>query len=309
VSVGTDITSHKLHEEKLLDSERRLKATVSDLRRSRQALESQAQQLAELAERYLEQKAEAELASRAKSEFLANMSHELRTPLNAIIGFSEVMEHQTFGQLGSPRYVDYAAHIRASGRHLLGIISDVLDMSTLEAGRLTLVKSEFNLASAVEDAFEAVRAEAEEKQIALLAQELPIAALRADRDAIEKVLGKLVRNAVKFTPSGGRVAVRCRLTDDSVNLYVEDTGVGIPAEALARICRPFEQINSPLLNGVKGSGLGLAIARSLTELHGGDLRITSEVGIGTQVRVRLPLANSAQRHDSQRADARQDAAA
>ena len=309
VSVGTDITSHKLHEEKLLDSERRLKATVSDLRRSRQALESQAQQLAELAERYLEQKAEAELASRAKSEFLANMSHELRTPLNAIIGFSEVMEHQTFGPLGSPRYVDYAAHIRASGRHLLGIISDVLDMSTLEAGRLTLVKSEFNLASAVEDAFEAVRAEAEDKQITLLAQELPIAALRADRDAIEKVLGKLVRNAVKFTPSGGRVAVRCRLSDDSVHLYVEDTGVGIPAEALARIGRPFEQINSPLLNGVKGSGLGLAIARSLTELHGGDLRITSEVGVGTQVRVRLPLANSAQRHESQRADAPRDAAA
>ena len=309
VSVGTDITSHKLHEEKLLDSERRLKATVADLRRSRQALESQAQQLAELAERYLEQKAEAELASRAKSDFLANMSHELRTPLNAIIGFSEVMEHQTFGALGSPRYVDYAAHIRASGRHLLGIICDVLDMSTLEAGRLTLVKTDFDLASAVEDAFEAVRAEAEEKQITLLAQELPVAPLRADRDAIEKVLGKLVRNAVKFTPSGGRVAVRCRLTDDSVNVYIEDTGVGIPAEALARIGRPFEQINSPLRNGIKGSGLGLAIARSLAELHGGSLRITSEAGMGTQVRVRLPLASAAQRPFARPEIMREDAAA
>jgi len=295
VSVGTDITSHKLHEEKLLDSERRLKATVSDLRRSRQALESQAQQLAELAERYLEQKAEAELASRAKSEFLANMSHELRTPLNAIIGFSEVMEQQTFGALGSPRYVDYAAHIRASGRHLLGIICDVLDMSTLEAGRLTLVKTQFDLASAVEEAFEAVRAEAEEKQITLLAQELPVAPLRADRDAIEKVLGKLVRNAVKFTPSGGRVAVRCRLSDEAVSVYVEDTGVGIPEEALARLGRPFEQINSPLRNGIKGSGLGLAIARSLTELHGGTLRITSQAGVGTQVRVQLPLAKASAR--------------
>ncbi len=309
VSVGTDITSHKLHEEKLLDSERRLKATVADLRRSRQALESQAQQLAELAERYLEQKAEAELASRAKSDFLANMSHELRTPLNAIIGFSEVMEHQTFGALGSPRYVDYAAHIRASGRHLLGIICDVLDMSTLEAGRLTLVKTDFDLASAVEEAFEAVRAEAEEKQITLLAQELPVAPLRADRDAIEKVLGKLVRNAVKFTPSGGRVAVRCRLTDDSVNVYIEDTGVGIPAEALARIGRPFEQINSPLRNGIKGSGLGLAIARSLAELHGGSLRITSEAGMGTQVRVRLPLASAAQRPFARPEIMREDAAA
>ena len=292
VSVGTDISSHKLHEEKLLDSERRLMATVTDLRRSRQTLESQAQQLSELAGRYLEQKAEAETASRAKSEFLANMSHELRTPLNAIIGFSEVMEQQTFGPLGSPKYADYSAHIRSSGRHLLGIICDVLDMSTLEAGRLTLVKTEFDLDAVVTSAFESVKQEAQDKQIALFAENLPSANVRADREAIEKIIGKLVRNAVKFTPSGGRVSVRCRLMDGAVNVYVEDTGVGIPTGALSRIGRPFEQLNSPLQNGIKGSGLGLAIARSLAELHGGSLRIRSSVGAGTIVRIRLPIAAS-----------------
>jgi two-component system, cell cycle sensor histidine kinase PleC len=289
VSVGTDISTHKHHEEKLMDSERRLTGMVADLRRSRQTLELQAQQLADLAERYLEQKAEAESASRAKSEFLANMSHELRTPLNAIIGFSEVMEQQTFGELGSPRYVDYSAHIRASGQHLLGIISDVLDMSTLEAGRMKLVRTEFEIGAVIEDVLEGARAEAEQKRVSLHVEMLPGVPVCADREALDKIFGNLVRNAIKFTPHGGRVGVRCRLIDGAMNIFVEDTGVGIPREAIDHICRPFEQINSPLQNGMKGSGLGLAIARSLAELHGGSLRIRSAVGCGTVVRVRLPI--------------------
>lgn len=301
VSVGTDISTHKQHEEKLMDSERRLTAMVADLRRSRQTLEMQAQQLADLAERYLEQKAEAELASQAKSEFLANMSHELRTPLNAIIGFSEIMEQQTFGELGSPRYVDYAAHIRASGRHLLGIISDVLDMSTLEAGRMRLVRTEFEIDTIIEDVLEFVRAEMEEKEIALRVETVPGVPVSADREALEKIIGKLVRNAIKFTPQGGRVSIRSRLVDGAMNIFVEDTGVGIPRDALERICRPFEQINSPLQNGVKGSGLGLAIARSLAELHGGSLRIRSKVERGTVVRVRLPIPPNALRAVAARA--------
>ena len=293
VSVGTDISVHKQHEEKLMESERRLTGMVADLRRSRQTLEQQAQQLADLAERYLEQKAEAELASSAKSEFLANMSHELRTPLNAIIGFSEIMERQTFGDLGCPRYVDYSAHIRASGQHLLGIISDVLDMSTLEAGRMLLVKTEFDIDSVVQTVLENIKVEAAEKEIALRVEVLPGIPVRADREALEKIVGKLMRNAIKFSLQGGRVSLRCRLTDGAMHIFVEDSGVGIPRGALDRICRPFEQINSPLQNGMKGSGLGLAIARSLAELHGGSLRIRSLEGRGTVVRVRLPISPNA----------------
>ena len=145
VSVGTDITALKRHEEQLMDSEQRLLATIAELRQSRQSLEAQAQQLADLAERHLEQKARAEMANRAKAEFLANMSHELRTPLNAIIGFSEMMEQQPFGPLGSPKYRDYCSHIHESGQYLLHVVSDVLDMSSLEAGRVRLNRSDFGV--------------------------------------------------------------------------------------------------------------------------------------------------------------------
>ena len=137
VSVGTDITELKRHEEKLIESEKRLKATVVDLRNSQQALERQTEQLADLAEKYAEQKDRAEEANQAKSEFLANMSHELRTPLNAIIGFSEIMESGVFGPLGDAKYHEYCRDIRESGRYLLDVINDILDMSKIEAGRAT----------------------------------------------------------------------------------------------------------------------------------------------------------------------------
>ena len=289
VSVGTDISKLKIHEERLLDSERRLMATIADLRKSRQTLETQAQQLADLAEKYLEQKAEAETANRAKSEFLANMSHELRTPLNAIIGFAEMMEHETFGALGCAKYVDYSTHIRESGQHLLGVISDVLDMSRLESGKVTLHPEKFEIDAAVSRAVEALRMAAEEKNIRLEAESLPATKLFADRNAIEKVLVALLRNAVKFTPDGGRISLRSRVDEDELVLYVEDTGVGIAPDVLPKLGRPFAQIDSPLENGNKGSGLGLAIARSLVELHGGALTIRSSLGAGTIVRIRLPL--------------------
>ncbi len=289
VSVGTDITTLKRHEEQLLESERRLMATVADLRRSRQTLEVQAGQLADLAERYLEQKAEAESANRAKSEFLANMSHELRTPLNAIIGFSEMMEHQTFGALGNERYVDYCAHIRKSGEGLLSVISDVLDMSRIEAGRLSLQRETVDVQEVISGCVAALRGDAESKGVALSTSALEAQAISGDKEQLQKVLDSLLRNALKFTPSGGLVNVRMRILPESVKIYVEDTGVGIPPEALARVGRPFEQIDTPLEDGMRGSGLGLAIARSLVELHGGSLRIRSVMGAGTSVRIELPI--------------------
>jgi two-component system cell cycle sensor histidine kinase PleC len=288
VSVGTDITALKRHEEQLMDSERRLLASVAELRRSRQALEAQTQQLADLAERYLEQKAQAESANRAKAEFLANMSHELRTPLNAIIGFSEMMSQEAFGPLGSPKYHDYCSHIRDSGRYLHNVISDVLDMSRLEAGRVRLNRSNLAVETAIRNSVHQVAEPARDKNLSIEIDVSPTEIVYADPKAIERVLVTLLRNAVKFTPDGGEISIGAQAFDEQIYIYVEDTGPGIPAADLSRLGKPFEQAEVTMANGMKGSGLGLAIATSLVELHGGSLRINSRPGDGAVVLVALP---------------------
>jgi len=295
VSVGADITALKQNEENLLESERRLTASVADLTRSRQTLEIQAQQLATLAEQYHVQKAEAEAAYIAKSEFLANMSHELRTPLNAIIGFSELMQNQLFGALGSPRYVEYCEDIHRSGSYLLQVLSDILDMSRLEAGRQPLDERELNVADAMRKAVEAHKTRAEEKSIALHIDIDEALSCRGDHDAVVKTLGVLISNSVKFTTDGGMVRARAKRNGPFVDIFIADTGCGIAKSAIEKIGRPFEQSSSVMENGMKGSGLGLAIARSLIDLHRGALRIRSRVGLGTIVMVRLALAPSTPR--------------
>jgi two-component system cell cycle sensor histidine kinase PleC len=288
VSVGTDITKLKHHEEQLMDSERRLVATVTDLRKSRQTLELQKGQLSILA-------AKAETASRAKSEFLANMSHELRTPLNAIINFAEMMHDETFGALGSPTYAEYCKDIMNSGRYLLRVISDVLEMSQLESGRVQIQSEDFEINTAVRAAVKSIGTIATEKEINLQAEPSPNTEIHADRSAIEKILTILLRNAVKFTPNHGRITVRLRMVQNALNIYVSDTGIGIPPAKLARLGRPFEQLGGALDDGMKGSGLGLAIARSLVDLHGGSMRIRSCVGSGTIVLVHLPQRHGVSR--------------
>jgi two-component system cell cycle sensor histidine kinase PleC len=296
VSVGTDITVLKRNEEQLMDSERRLMATVADLRKSRQALELQAQQLADLAERYLEQKAEADAANRAKSAFLNNMSHELRTPLTHIIGFSEVMQRETHGALGSKKYIDYCTNIKESGEYLLGVISNVLDMSSLEAGSMRLEKTEFDIDGVVHEALAAIDATAREKEIHVSAECPPSKHIHADRTKVAKILTLLLRNALKFTPPHGRISLRTRLVQGALNVYVEDNGVGMPSEARARVGQPFEPTEGSLDdNGMRGAGLGLAIAQSLVELHGGSMSIRSTVGVGTIVFFYLPDARDAPR--------------
>ncbi|MFD1702176.1 PAS domain-containing sensor histidine kinase [Methylopila henanensis] len=289
VSVGTDITSLKRQEERLMESERALIANVADLRKSRQTLEIQAQQLADLAEKYAEQKSEAETASKAKSDFLANISHELRTPLNAIIGFSEIMESGMFGNLGSEKYYEYCRDIRESGQHLLDVINDVLDMSKIEAGRFGLSRETLDIDKVVLEAMRVITPRAEEKSIALRAEAATGVTVEVDRRALKQILLNLLSNAVKFTPPGGRITVRTRAVGGAMNLYIEDTGIGIPKEALPKLGRPFEQVESQFSKSHKGSGLGLAISRSLAELHGGVMRIRSTVGAGTVVLVRLPV--------------------
>jgi two-component system cell cycle sensor histidine kinase PleC len=292
VSVGTDITTLKMHEERLMDSERRLMATVADLRRSRHALETQAQELAELAERHMEKKAEAESANRAKSEFLANMSHELRTPLNAIIGFSELMCTETFGPLGSPRYVGYAADIQRSGHNLLTLISDVLEMSRLESGRVRLDRSLFPVKESVGTALGEIAPQVDAKTLTLSSHVAPGCLVHADRAALGTVLKTILVNACKFTPDGGTISVRARNAQGALNIFIADTGCGMEKAAIRRLGRPFEQIDATPMNGTKGSGLGLAIASSLLELHGGRLNIRSRPGEGTVVLIHLPAPPS-----------------
>ena len=288
VSVGTDITTIKRHEARLIDSEQRLIATVADLRSSQQALEFQARQLADLAEKYGEEKTRAEEANQAKSKFLANMSHELRTPLNAIIGFSEIMEAGMFGPLGATKYNEYCRDIRRSGQFLLEVINDVLDMSKIEAGRIKLDFEEVEIEQVVADAVRVVSGRAQAKRLALVCELAPGIRLRADKRAVKQIALNLLSNAVKFTPDGGRVRVRTRAWGGSVALVFEDTGIGIPKQAVNKLGRPFEQVESLLTKTHQGSGLGLAIAKSLTELHGGAMRIRSELDRGTTVMLRFP---------------------
>src|SRR5450755_3275521 len=271
VSVGTDITRIKEHEQKLVENDLRLRATVIDLKRSQSELERQAIELADLAEKYSEEKTRAEEANQTKSKFLANMSHELRTPLNAIIGFSEIMESGMFGTLGSEKYQEYCHDILTSGHYLLEVINDILDMSKMLAESLRVVSGR-----------------ADDKNRVLDADiEGPISVV-ADRRAIKQIIVNLLSNAVKFTPEGGKVIVRSRVLSDSILLMIADTGIGIAPHSLARLGRPFEQVESQLTKTYHGSGLGLAIARSLTNLHGGSMRLRSKLGAGTVVCVSLP---------------------
>jgi two-component system cell cycle sensor histidine kinase PleC len=293
VSVGTDITELKRHEHQLLESERQLIATVHDLKQSRQKLEAQTHQLADLAERYLDQKAQAESANRAKSEFLANMSHELRTPLNAIIGFAEVMESGIFGALGSMKYEEYCRDIRSSGEYLLSVINDILDMSRIEAGRISLAKRDVCVNDSIQRALRLVGEQVRTKNLSVTIDVTPEdITVPADERGLHQILVNLLQNATKFTRDGGCITVRTRQARDSINIYVEDNGIGIPDHALQKLGRPFEQVETEFSKSYKGSGLGLAIARSLAELHGGSLRIRSQEGVGTIVLVHLPLVET-----------------
>ena len=258
----------------------------SDSRAARS--KSRPKQLADLAERYHEQKSRAEAANRAKAEFLANMSHELRTPLNAIIGFSQLMGSQAFGPLGSQKYCDYCAHILASGEYLLHVVSDVLDMSRLEAGRERLSYAHFRAEQAVSRAVFDVAPTAREKRIAVRVAVGAEVTVEADPRAVERILTTLMRNAVKFAPEGGEVTIGAAAVAEQVHFYVEDNGPGVAAKDVARLGRPFEQGDVVLANGMKGSGLGLAIANSLVELHGGTLRLQSRAGGGAVAVVTLP---------------------
>ena len=225
----------------------------------------------------------AEAANKAKSEFLANMSHELRTPLNAIIGFSELITAQSFGRI-EPRYAEFAEDILSSGKHLLDLINDLLDMSKIEAGQFDLADELIELAPLLQSCLTMVAPRAAEGQVSLTCPDtlMPVE-MRGDRRAVRQIVLNLMSNAVKFTPIGGTVTVRIEPAEGGIAVVVSDTGIGIAKEALDRLCEPFQQVDASISRRFGGTGLGLAITRKLLMLHNGKLRFDSEPGRGTTV--------------------------
>jgi two-component system cell cycle sensor histidine kinase PleC len=231
----------------------------------------------------------AEHSSRSKTEFLHNMSHELRTPLNAIIGFSEVMQRETFGPIGA-QYVGYAKDIHDSGRHLLSVINDILDVAKIESGRFDLTEEHVAIADIFDSAIRLVRERAARTGVTLLApvaEDLPT--VRADGRVLKQVLLNLVDNATKFTASGGHVVVTAAMAaSGSLDITVKDNGIGIPADRIEGVMQPFGQVDSSLSRKYGGTGLGLPLAKRFMEMHGGSLMLRSEFGVGTTVTARLP---------------------
>jgi signal transduction histidine kinase len=239
--------------------------------------------------REIEEKSrELEAASRHKSEFLANMSHELRTPLNAIIGFSEVLSEGMFGEINE-KQTEYLNDILESGRHLLSLINDILDLSKIEAGRMELEAADFDLPSAIENAVILVRERAGRRGIAL-GREIDerLGTIRADERKVKQVLLNLLSNALKFTPEGGRIDVRADVHDDLAEISVTDTGLGIAPEDQEAVFEEFRQVGTAAKK-VEGTGLGLALSRKFIELHGGRIWVKSQVGVGSTFTFTLPV--------------------
>jgi two-component system, cell cycle sensor histidine kinase PleC len=281
VSIGIDISPLKETEESILRSERQMRSIVTELERSEK-------QAAELAAKYNSERMRAEEASSAKSGFLANMSHELRTPLNAINGFSEIMVQQLYGPLGDKRYHTYATDILESGRHLLELINGVLDMAKVEAGKFKIYPKPMDLEETIAQAMRLVRGKADEKSIIIETDIAESGDIVGDARAIKQIMINLLTNAIKFTPENGRVLVQLQSDLNEVRLNVIDNGIGIPAEHLPRLARPFEQVENEHAKANQGTGLGLALCRSFAEMHGGSLTIRSQERVGTMVSITLP---------------------
>lgn len=302
MSVSFDITKLKTSQQNLAIREQQMRHTVENLRVSRRELEQKTQKLAELADKYMREKERAEEGNRVKSEFLANISHELRTPLNAIIGFSDMMQREVLGPINNAQYADYINDIHMSGAYLLELINDILDMSRIEAGRLTLESKPCSLKSLLDDCLHIVTPQAENQQIDIVTSIPKDIEVELDKRAIKQVMLNLMSNAIKFTPEGGIVELTAELDQAHVHITVKDSGIGIDPAALPKLGRPFEQVENQLTKTHNGTGLGLAISRSLVDLHGGYLSIDSEVGVGTTVLVTLPLSSSSTDHSKMRKD-------
>jgi signal transduction histidine kinase len=246
-------------------------------------------ELAQALEEIAEKSRQLEVASRHKSEFLASMSHELRTPLNAIIGFSDVLVERLFGDL-TERQERYLGHILTSARHLLSLINDILDLSRVEAGRMTLDPRRFAVRKALEDGLAMITERAARHSIALsLTLDPAVGEIEADERKFRQILFNLLSNAVKFTPDGGRVQVGAEMLDGILRVTVRDNGIGIAAEDQERIFQAFEQAGPRPVREQEGTGLGLSLTKQLVELHGGRIWVESVAGDGSTFTVEIPL--------------------
>lgn len=281
VSIGTDVTTIRARETELEANRDRLQSTINILRESQT-------RIVELAENYEQEKIRAEEANQSKSEFLANMSHELRTPLNAINGFSDIMKKEMFGPLGDPRYREYISDILFSGQHLLSLINDILDMSKIEAGKMSLNAEPMSISDMITQVLRIVRGRADENRLKLVHDEIEGQDIEADPRAVKQILLNLATNAIKFTPEGGTVTLKVEPKSTGIIVHVIDTGIGISEDDIARLAQPFEQIDSQHSRKHEGTGLGLALSKSLVELHGGNFSMSSVLGEGTTVTFTLP---------------------
>jgi signal transduction histidine kinase len=279
-----------LTQQSLRANEQRLSERITELEQTRERLQQKTAQLEQLAIDLTQARNEAATASRMKSEFLANMSHELRTPLNAIIGFSDIIMSETLGPLRQDTYRSYAKDINESGQHLLAIISEVLDLARIEAGRFELSEAVVDLARIATGCARLVRERARGAGIEL-ALDLPgtLPFVYVDEIRMKQVLLNLLSNAVKFTPQGGRVIISAeQVADGGMEIRVADTGIGMRPEDIPVALEPFRQVDSLLARKYEGTGLGLPLAKSIVEHHGGSLHIESAPGEGTTVTVALP---------------------
>ena len=262
---------------------------VTETRRTDQLLTTIREEQRLLARRYHEEKLKAEAANRAKTAFLAHLSHDIRTPLNHIIGFAELMRQQTYGSLGDPRYLSYVEAMKGSGERLLSYFASILELAELEAGRRPLQAERVSADELLASATRRFAGQAKRAGLSLTLATRSDAIILGDRFSLDRMVGNLVENALRFTPSGGKVTLAAYAATDGVVLEITDTGIGIPPERLDSLSQPFAFRDDVLTRAQSGAGLGLSIARAIAETNGGHLAIDSRLGVGTTVAISLPL--------------------
>lgn len=265
---------------------------VTERRRTADLLSTIREEQRQLARRYHEEKLKAEAASRAKTTFLAHLSHDIRTPLNHIIGFADMMRQQTYGPLGDKRYQSYVQDMKESGERLLQFFASILELAELEGGQKTLQAEPFDVDEMLSAVARRFSGQAQRAGITLALGAPCGKQLVGDRFALERMTGNIVENAVRFTPSGGKVSIAAYAGDDGVVLEITDTGIGMSPERLEALSQPFAFGDAALTRQHSGAGLGIAIARAIAELSGGRLAIDSRLSLGTTVAISLPLPSA-----------------